>query len=69
MIVADGMGGHAAGDIASRMAISALIDLALDIPDWSFRADETHVPEMQRRMLFACSTSKTGISCCSVATA
>jgi PPM family protein phosphatase len=40
LIVADGMGGHAAGEIASRMALSALVALALDTPDWILRADE-----------------------------
>ncbi len=50
MVVADGMGGHNAGDVASRLVISSLVDLALDIPDWIFRADETHAPEIQRRM-------------------
>lgn len=40
MIVADGMGGHAAGELASRMAISALIKVALATPDWIFRLDE-----------------------------
>jgi len=49
MVVADGMGGHAAGEIASRMAISALICLALDVPDWIFKADEEHAREIERR--------------------
>ena len=40
MIVADGMGGHAAGEVASRMALSALVALALDTPDWILRADD-----------------------------
>ena len=43
------MGGHAAGEVASRLAISALVGLALDIPDWIFRVDDEHAPEMQRR--------------------
>ena len=49
MVVADGMGGHVAGEVASRLAISALVGLALDIPDWIFWADAETVPEMQRR--------------------
>jgi protein phosphatase len=49
MIVADGMGGHRAGEIASRMAITTLIGLALDIPDWIFKMDDAHAPEIEQR--------------------
>jgi protein phosphatase len=49
MVVADGMGGRAAGEVASRLAISALVGLALHIPDWIFWMDEKHAPEIERR--------------------
>jgi PPM family protein phosphatase len=49
LIVADGMGGHRAGEIASRMAISTLVNLALDIPDWIFTMDDAHAQEIERR--------------------
>ena len=49
MVVADGMGGHAAGEVASRLAISALVGVALDIPDWIFWVDAETAPEMERR--------------------
>src|SRR5687768_17041414 len=37
MIVADGVGGDAAGEVASDEAIFGLLNLALRTPDWQFR--------------------------------
>jgi protein phosphatase len=34
MLVADGMGGAAAGEVASSTAVRVLIELALETPDW-----------------------------------
>jgi PPM family protein phosphatase len=50
MLVADGMGGTAAGEVASRTAISALVDLVIQTPDWIMRPDGERVEEVLRRM-------------------
>ena len=49
MMVADGMGGHAGGEVASRMAVSGLVQLALAMPDWIFRLDEAVVSDATQR--------------------
>ena len=49
LIVADGMGGAAAGEVASGMAIRTLVDVLLDVPDWVMRLDEAGVAEVARR--------------------
>jgi protein phosphatase len=47
--VADGMGGHAAGEIASRSAIAILIELALQTPDWILGRDDALLARVMDR--------------------
>ncbi len=49
MLVADGIGGAAAGEVASQTAISALVDLVLQTPDWIMRPDDQTYAEVLRR--------------------
>ncbi len=50
MIVADGMGGMAAGEKASQLAIRTLIDLVLDSPRWATRIDDREAGRLMDRM-------------------
>src|ERR1044072_5291728 len=50
MFVADGMGGMPHGDVASRTAILALLDLLIQTTDWIMRPELTRAPEVLRRM-------------------
>jgi len=49
MVVADGMGGMAGGEVASRLAITLLLNLVLDTPDWIMGRDEADAEEVIRR--------------------
>ena len=39
------MGGHAAGELASRMTIREMVRLALALPDWIVRLDEDTIDQ------------------------
>jgi len=43
------MGGHADGELASRMAISGLVKLVLAMPDWIFHLDASVARDARRR--------------------
>ncbi len=45
LVVADGMGGSAAGEEASRRAITGLVNLVLHTPDWIMRLDDEPLPQ------------------------
>ena len=50
MLLADGMGGPEAGEVASRIAISTFIRLVLTTPDWIMRMDDQQVRRVMHRM-------------------
>jgi protein phosphatase len=49
-VVADGMGGAEGGEVASRLAISTLVNLVLQVPDWILLLDDTRAQETMKRM-------------------
>jgi PPM family protein phosphatase len=50
MLVANGMGGAAAGEVASRMAINLLVKLIIDTAKWGRRIDEQEAEALMGRI-------------------
>jgi PPM family protein phosphatase len=50
MLVADGMGGMAAGEVASQLAIRTLINLVLATPDWVMAREGPEIERVMQRM-------------------
>jgi protein phosphatase len=51
MVVADGVGGAAGGEVASQVAISTLVNLVLYQPDWIARSGEPEAERLLRRIV------------------
>jgi PPM family protein phosphatase len=53
MVVADGLGGHEAGDVASRIALVTTLQLILRSPRWAIKLDDPATRETEIRDLLA----------------
>jgi serine/threonine protein phosphatase PrpC len=50
LVVADGMGGQAAGEVASRLALRAVVEHVLATADWVMRDAGVHRAQIEERM-------------------
>jgi serine/threonine protein phosphatase PrpC len=50
LLVADGIGGGAAGEMASRLALTTLVSLILHTPDWIMSDDALDVDRVIQRL-------------------
>lgn len=53
MIVADGLGGHEAGDVASRTALVTTVELILRSPRWALKLDDPATRDSEIRELMS----------------
>lgn len=51
MMVADGMGGQAAGEVASRTVLATLTSLILEHPEWILKVDEDSASDLLNRTI------------------
>jgi protein phosphatase len=51
MLVADGLGGSRAGDVASRLAVITFVNLVLHTPDWVMRPGEAEANRVMNRII------------------
>ena len=49
MVIADGIGGSAAGEVASRLAIQSLVNIVLGTPDWIMRPQDVASRDIKLR--------------------
>ena len=50
LVVADGMGGHAAGEVASHLALRTVVEHVLATADWIMRDLAAHADRIEERM-------------------
>lgn len=49
MMVADGMGGAAAGEVASRSAVRTFVNIVLDVPEWLMKPGDGEAEALMER--------------------